>query len=158
MPSRRDRALLAAASTYILLSERKRRYWVRPSLQSKKVYSHTDLLMDLRADDTDPITGEINESGWFKNYTRIFWDDFHLLVKLITPYIQKIDTNYRPAITVEEQLAVTLRFLATGDSYKSLMYSVKISDTTIGRFVLRVCKALIEVLKDEIKVSYFIKH
>ena len=64
MPSRRDRALLAAASTYILLSERKRRYWVRPSLQSKKVYSLTDLLTDLRADDTDPITGEINESGW----------------------------------------------------------------------------------------------
>ena len=118
----------------------------------------TDLLTDLRADDTDPITGEINESGWFKNYTRISWDDFHLLVKLISPYIQKIDTKYRPAITVEEQLAVTLRFLATGDSYKSLMYSVKISNTTIGRFVPRVCKALIEVLKDEIKVSYFIKH
>ena len=86
MPSRRDRALLAAASTYILLSERKRRYWVRPSLQSKKVYSLTDLLTDLRADDTDPITGEINESGYFRlsgedklllqyNYILLlFWD------------------------------------------------------------------------------------
>ena len=85
MPSRRDRALLAAASTYILLSERKRRYWVRPSLQSKKVYSLTDLLTDLRADDTDPITGEINESGWFKNYTRISRDDFHLTPEVNYP-------------------------------------------------------------------------
>ena len=57
-------------------------------------------------------------------------------------------------MSVEEQLAVTLRFLATGDSFKSLMYAVKIHDTTIGLIVPKVCKALIKVLKDEIKVSF----
>ena len=57
-------------------------------------------------------------------------------------------------MSVEEQLAVTLRFLATGDSFRSLMYAVKIHDTTIGLLVPKVCKALMKVIKDEIQVGF----
>ena len=43
--------------------------------------------------------------------------------------------------------AVSLRFLATGESYESLQY--RIHRTTIGRFVPLVCKAIYSCLKEK---------
>lgn len=60
----------------------------------------------------------------------------------------------RKAIPVQERLAVTLRFLATGDSFKSLSYLFKVSTHTVARCVHETCVALIDVLKHEIKVNY----
>nr|CAI5858980.1 unnamed protein product [Callosobruchus analis] len=50
------------------------------------------------------------------------------------------------------RLAITLRFLATGDSYKSLMYLFQVSYLTISLIVPEVCEAISSVLKDYIKV------
>ena len=55
----------------------------------------------------------------------------------------------RLPISPEEKLAVTLRFLATGESYESLMYQFRIHRTTIGRFVPTVCKAIYSCLQDK---------
>nr|CAI5842894.1 unnamed protein product [Callosobruchus analis] len=49
------------------------------------------------------------------------------------------------------RLAITLRFLATGDSYKSLMYLFQVSYSTISLIVPEVCEAISSVLKDYIK-------
>ncbi|KAJ8929695.1 hypothetical protein NQ314_017589, partial [Rhamnusium bicolor] len=49
---------------------------------------------------------------------------------------------------IVERLAITLRFLATGDSYTSLMYTFKISKQVISKIVLELCEAIIEVLQD----------
>ncbi|KAG8233899.1 hypothetical protein J437_LFUL005227 [Ladona fulva] len=57
----------------------------------------------------------------------------------------------RKAIPVKERLAVTLRFLATGDSFTSLGYLFKISHQSISSILPDVCQALIEVLQNEIK-------
>ena len=48
------------------------------------------------------------------------------------------------------KLTNTLRFLATGNSYPSLQYSFRIEVSTICKFLAEVCKAIIEVYKDEI--------
>nr|CAH7737687.1 unnamed protein product [Callosobruchus chinensis] len=42
--------------------------------------------------------------------------DFERLVILVGPKISKMDTKLRKAIPVQDRLAITLRFLATGDS------------------------------------------
>ncbi|KAH1021873.1 hypothetical protein HUJ04_011357 [Dendroctonus ponderosae] len=81
------------------------------------LYSGSDLLCDLAIDDT----------GKFKNFCRVFSSDFELLLNIIGPKIQKQNTNFRLAIPIKERLAVTLRFLATGDSYASLIRPLLLS-------------------------------
>ena len=73
--------------------------------------------------------------------------DFEVLINLIGHEIQKNDTFYRKAISVQDRLAVTLRFLAMGDSYSSLQYLFKILKQSISLIVPKVCQALIEKLK-----------
>jgi hypothetical protein len=42
--------------------------------------------------------------------------EFEFLIDLIWGKISKKDTTFRKAISVQERLALTLRFLASGDS------------------------------------------
>ncbi|RVE49705.1 hypothetical protein evm_005680 [Chilo suppressalis] len=58
----------------------------------------------------------------------------------------------RKCVPVPISLAITLRYLATGDSLASLMYLFKVSKELIARIVPETCKALINVLKENIKM------
>lgn len=78
--------------------------------------------------------------------------DFEFLIVKIGSRIARKDTPFRDAITVKERLAVTLRFLASGDSYKSLSYLFKISASAISFIVTDVCEALIDALQDFMQV------
>ena len=69
------------------------------------------LLANLKADET----------GLLKNFNHIS-SDFDFLLNEIEDKVSRVDTNYRNSIPASVQLALTLRFLATGDSYASLMY------------------------------------
>ncbi|XP_057310614.1 uncharacterized protein LOC130648579 [Hydractinia symbiolongicarpus] len=62
---------------------------------------------------------------------------------------QKQRTMMRDPISPEEKLAVTLRFLATGESYESLMYQFRIHKTTISQFILTVCQEIYLSFKDQ---------
>jgi len=66
--------------------------------------------------------------------------------------ISKKDTAFRKAISVQERLALKLRFLASGDSYVSQQYLFKISKQAVSCIVPEACKALVEKLKDYIRV------
>lgn len=112
--------------------------------KNRNRYSGSDLLCDL----------SIENTGQFKNFCRMSSEDFQILIELIGPKIQKRDTNFRDCIPVKERLAITLRFLATGDSFISLSYLFKVSKQSISTIVSEVCKVLVEALKDHIQVSY----
>ncbi|XP_052744680.1 uncharacterized protein LOC128199399 [Bicyclus anynana] len=86
------------------------------------------------------------------NFTRMNKIEFEHLYSLINAKISKKDTNFREAITARERLLVTLRFLATGDSYTSLQYLFRISKQRISVIVHEVCDALIDVLRDYVKI------
>ncbi|KAF9405809.1 hypothetical protein HW555_013591 [Spodoptera exigua] len=81
-------------------------------------------------------------SGEFNNFVRMSSSDFEYLLQKISPTIAKKDTDWRDAIPVKVRLAVTLRYLATGDSYRSLHYLFKISSQVISIIVPEVCLAL----------------
>lgn len=122
------------------MKKRKRRHWVAPLLKSRDVHGGNQLLNDL-------IIGSTDQFGIF---CRMSSDGFEHLLTLIEPAIRKQDTNYRDAISPKERLAITLRFLATGDSYTSLMYLFKISKQSISTIVIDVCRALNDVLRNYI--------
>ena len=91
-------------------------------------------------------------SGHFENFCKMSATDFEYFVNKLGPVISKKDTTMRKSVPVKERLAVTLRFLATGDSFKSLSFLFKSSPQTVSICVEEVCKALIVELKDEIRV------
>lgn len=65
----------------------------------------------------------------------------------------------RDAISAEERLVITLRFLATGDSYGSLMFLFKRSRSSICNIIPEVCNAIYKALKDEfLKVGFLWKY
>ena len=66
--------------------------------------------------------------------------------------MSKKDTAFRKAISVQERLALTLRFSTSGDSYVSLQYLFKISKQAISCIVPEMCEALVKKLKDYIQV------
>ena len=59
----------------------------------------------------------------------------------------------REAIPISKRLAVTLRFLATGDLYHTLMYIFRISVPAISTVIPEVCQAVIESLKGYVEVT-----
>ncbi|KAI8432790.1 hypothetical protein MSG28_013744 [Choristoneura fumiferana] len=78
-------------------------------------------------------------------------EDFDHLLSLTIEKIRKSSTNFRDSIPAYDKLAVTLRFLATGDSYESLMYFTKMSKSTICNAISEVCAAINEALQNYAK-------
>jgi hypothetical protein len=73
-------------------------------------------------------------------------EKFKLLLSMVDPHLVKQSTNMRACITVEERLALTLRFLATGRSFEDLKFSVIMSPRTISKPILETCEVLVNVL------------
>ena len=74
---------------------------------------------------------------------------FKELLEKVRPYITKQDTRLRKAITAEERLSVTLRFLATGHNFTDLEADFKISRMSISSIIMETCNAIYNSFKDE---------
>ena len=72
---------------------------------------------------------------------------------MVAPLIKRENTIMRKAITVKQRLIITLRYLATGNSFADLQYSSAVSRQCVGEIVIETCLTIIEVLKDLIKVG-----
>uniref|UniRef100_A0A8D3ALE2 DDE Tnp4 domain-containing protein n=1 Tax=Scophthalmus maximus TaxID=52904 RepID=A0A8D3ALE2_SCOMX len=84
-----------------------------------------------------------------RDFARLFPDQFRAREELVSPLYRSKTTNYRDRISVGERLAVTLRFLATGErSFKTLCYQFRMGASTIRQFVPETCAAVYQVLED----------
>ena len=63
-------------------------------------------------------------------------------------YIEKQHFLFRKAIPASEKLAATLRYLATGESMKSIHFQFRHGQETVRTYIPVVCKAIYDVLKD----------
>ncbi|CAK1599878.1 unnamed protein product [Parnassius mnemosyne] len=75
-------------------------------------------------------------------------NQFDFLLSLIENDIEKQMTQFRKPISAKERLVVTLRFLATGESFRSLGFRYRIGFSTIKAIVLDVTIAIWKNLKD----------
>ena len=92
-------------------ARRRRNVWVKPFIQRRTLQGQYEQLMkELHAEVVSAFT----------NFMRMGPQDFHELLTRIAPRITERDTNYRKSLGPGLKLAVTLRFLATGSSYKTL--------------------------------------
>ena len=74
---------------------------------------------------------------------------FQELIEKVCPFITKQTAQFRTPIPAEERLAITLRYLATGETYESLMYQFRIHRTTISQIIQEVCSAIYKVLQPD---------
>lgn len=118
---------------------RNRSVWVRNWVTRRSEFGfYHQLLVEL----------EMEEPHLCKKFLRMNINDFNHLLELVTPLISKEDTTMRKSISAGERLALTLRFLASGDSFTSLQYLFRIPQPTISSIIPEVCGALFEVLKN----------
>ncbi|KAL4718671.1 hypothetical protein ACJJTC_008640, partial [Scirpophaga incertulas] len=135
---------LAAAAVVVLLLKRKRkrtRRWSKDWYTKRSKYTHENLLKDLM----------LTEKDDFKNFVRLNLEQFHVLLELVTPLIEKKNTNMREAIPTFQRLSITLRYLATGNTLEDLKFHSAISPQSLTLIIMETCEAIVHGLKKLVK-------
>jgi len=122
---------------------RPRSVWVKPWLQRRTLYGQYDTLMfELMRE----------SHGDFKKFMRVTPEIFRELLERVGPRITK-DRARRQALEAGIKLAITLRFLATGNSYRSLAFGFRVASNTISLFIPQVCDAIVDEYRQECLVT-----
>ncbi len=119
----------------------RRTVWVRPWLERRvELGQYACLMEELQVEDVRS----------FKNFLRMDPAMFQELVDRLIPRLTKEDTSYRKSLTPGLKLSITLRYLASGDNYHSLMYGFRVPHNSISILIREVCEAIIAEYADEV--------
>ena len=121
------------------MNRARRSSWTKNWLLQRDQFCHMPLLREIRENNPED----------FRNFLRMTDPVFDRLLALLTPYISRQDTCMRQAITPEQRLVATLRYLATGRSLQDLKFSTGISPQALGIIIPETCSAIIQVLQNE---------
>ena len=118
--------------------KRKKRVWVRKIFQDRKQKGEFHLLLrELKLYDHE----------YFFKYFRMSPTQYeHFLSLIAAPSITKSSLRRWETIGPSKRLAVTLRYLFTGDAQVIIGTSFRISPTSVGRIVHETCIAIWNVL------------
>jgi len=120
---------------------RRRRMWVRQwILRREEKGLYHNLMAELRNEDQSS----------FVNFLRIPPEMFDELHERCAGRLTKQTTNYRQPLEPGLKLALTLRHLASGATYKDMSYGWRVPHNTISRFVKEVCTAIVAKYTDEL--------
>lgn len=126
---------------------RPKRIWVRKWISRRPTRGASALLLKEICIE-DPLE--------YKMCLRLTPGKFEELLEMVFPQIQKNDSLMRDAIPARIKLEVTLNFLATGNSYRTLQHLFRVPKTSISNCVPEVCEAIYDALSVYIKVSTII--
>ena len=73
-------------------------------------------------------------------------ESFDVLLRHVEPHISKENTRFRESVPATTRLAVTLRYLASGESQQSLSWSFRLGRTTVSKIVRETCEEIWKVL------------
>ena len=120
--------------------KKRRSVWVRKWLQRRpKLGQYTKLMKELKKEDTKG----------FRNFLRLDYETFHEILQRIEGRITKTPNNYRTPLSAGIKLAITMRYLATGDSYHSLVYGFRVAHNSISKVIIQVCEVIIAEYAEE---------
>ena len=87
----------------------------------------------------------IEDSAAYREMMRMNHEDFKKILKAIEPDItpRQVMGGHK-VIAAAERLTLTMRFLATGETYRSLSFQFRISRAAIAYIVDEVCKAIVK--------------
>ena len=115
--------------------------WVRQWILRRPEHGLYDKLMvELRNEDPRA----------FQHFMRMPPAMFDEVVQRLTPRLTKQDTNYRAGLEPGLKVAITLRHLASGNTYRNTQYVWRVPHNTISVVVREVVKAIIEECTDEL--------
>jgi len=128
--------LLRLNGVFVCLKEKKsnRSVWVRPiySVEQRFYQGDSDnLLITLRT--TDPAL--------HFNYLRINVDIFDKLLSIVGPELEK-QYCIREPISSITRLQICLRYLASGDSMKSVEYAFRVAPNTVAQIIQETCNVM----------------
>ncbi|CAB3989267.1 Hypothetical predicted protein [Paramuricea clavata] len=118
----------------------KKRFWVRKIYQERCEKGEYHLLVREMM---------LFDQEFFTNRFRMTPSTFEKLLTWVGPYLQKKSTVMRDPIAPSERLALTLRYLTTGDAQVTIGASYRISPTTTGRIIHKTCQVIWDVLKKQ---------
>ena len=121
--------------------KKKRSIWIRKWLRRRpNLGQYTRLVQELKKED---------EKGYY-NFLRMDYNMFKEILQRIEGRITKTTTNFRKPLSPALKLAITLRYIAAGDSYHSLMYGFRVAHNTISKLIQEVCEAIISEFSEEL--------
>ena len=117
---------------------RQRRWWTREWLLRRPIHGQYDApLQELRIENPEAFT----------HFLRMYMACFHYLLTRVEDHLNPTPSNWRQPVSPGLKLALTLRFLATGECYRSMMYSFRVAYNTISKLVKEVCEAIVQEYK-----------
>ena len=123
--------------------DKRKRIWTRKWILRRGTHgASVGLLRELASED-------VNE---YRSFMRMNVEQFQLILQNISDKIQRSDTAMREAISAKDKLQVTLSFLATGNSFRTLQHIFRVPKPSISAFLPEVLDAIYDFLKDYIKV------
>lgn len=125
---------------------REKRIWIRKWLARRNTHGFSCMLLSELANE------DLQE---YRNCMRMSKQQFDQLLLKVGPSITKSDTLMRDAIPAKIKLEITLSFLATGNSFRTLQRQFRVSRPTISKFIPEVCDAIYAALQEYIKVRNF---
>ena len=110
------------------------------------------------------MTDKVVPEEWFENF-RMTKDSLLNLCSQIRPFIIKSNTQFREAISVEKQLAVTLYYLVDEGRYRKVANAFGISRASVSLIVRKVCYVIsahlgakyVRMPETEEDVEFFVK-
>uniref|UniRef100_A0A915CZQ7 Granulins domain-containing protein n=1 Tax=Ditylenchus dipsaci TaxID=166011 RepID=A0A915CZQ7_9BILA len=137
-----NQMLRSKLALLVLLRRRKRlkkgrRYWVHPLWRNRpELGAYSALLPQLKANPDK-----------FIDYMRMNPEVFATLLQALNERLTKY--SIRTPICAEERLMLTIRHLATGESYRSLSFQFRMGCMTVCRIISDTCSAIYEVLRQD---------
>ena len=113
------------------------KYQTRPWLLAERRQLHgrfQRLINELRIEDPQA----------FFNFLRMEPAMFDELVQRVGPRKTKTDAHMRKALSPGLKIAITVRYLASGEKYPCLLYSFRVARNTICLLIPKVCEATVE--------------